>query len=226
MRTRTVTGVREDDSGARPAAQAPGPGTPTDDWTDLHTRWSGLVHGLARQALGDPREAEDVVQQVFTAAWRGRSGYTPERGTFSAWLVGITRRKIADALAARARRAELAVAAAGLRPVPVLAPEDDPERALDRIMIAHALDGLSEPQRRVLRLAFYQDMTQTQIAHATGWPLGTVKSHARRGLDRLRHSLETRTPPAGGTRGLAATGRGCPVTDDGRGGDEGGDEHA
>ncbi|KUN88884.1 siderophore-interacting protein [Streptomyces bungoensis] len=161
-----------------------------DDWTLLHRQWSGLVHGLARQALGDPREAEDVTQQVFTAAWRGRDGYAPERGSFPAWLVGITRRKVADALAARTRRAQLATAAAGvLTPVAERA-GGDPEAALDRLVVGRALERLSEPQRRVLRLAFYQDLTQTQIAHVTGWPLGTVKSHTRRGLDRLRRSLE------------------------------------
>lgn len=161
-----------------------------DDWTLLHRRWSGLVHALARQALGDPREAEDVTQQVFAAAWRGRGGYAPERGTFPAWLVGITRRKVADALAARTRRAELATAAAGLLPSPGERGGGDPEAALDRLVVGRALERLSEPQRRVLRLAFYQDLTQTQIARVTGWPLGTVKSHTRRGLDRLRRCLE------------------------------------
>ncbi|MEU5185500.1 sigma factor, partial [Streptomyces longwoodensis] len=69
----------------------------TDDWSELHRRWAGLVYGLARQSLGDPRDAEDVTQQVFAAAWRGRAGYAPERGSFAAWLVGITRRTVADA---------------------------------------------------------------------------------------------------------------------------------
>ncbi|MEU3844291.1 sigma-70 family RNA polymerase sigma factor [Streptomyces sp. NPDC028635] len=167
----------------------PGDRDAGDAWTLLHRQWSGLVHGLARQALGDPREAEDVTQQVFTAAWRGRNGYAPERGSFPAWLVGITRRKVADALAARTRRAELVAAAAGLVPLPEDRPGDDPEAALDRLVVGQALERLSEPQRRVLRLAFYQDLTQTQIAGVTGWPLGTVKSHTRRGLDRLRSTL-------------------------------------
>ncbi|MEU6478112.1 sigma-70 family RNA polymerase sigma factor [Streptomyces sp. NPDC047017] len=166
------------------------------DWAGLHRRWSGLVHGLARQALGDTCEAQDVTQQVFTAAWRGRGGYAAERGPFPAWLVGITRRKVADALAARTRRAELTAAAAGLLPPPGQGAGGDPEAALDRLVVGEALRGLSEPQRRVLRLAFYQDLTQTQIAHVTGWPLGTVKSHTRRGLDRLRRSLEETGLPA------------------------------
>ncbi|MEU6772268.1 sigma-70 family RNA polymerase sigma factor [Streptomyces sp. NPDC046759] len=175
-------------------APADGGGLREDaDWTAIHGRWNGLVYGLARQALGDPREAEDVTQQVFTAAWRGRHGYAPARGAFPAWLVGITRRKVADALAARTRRAELATTVAALLPLRKPADAHDPESVLDRLVVGRALDGLSEPQRRVLRLAFYQDMTQTQIARATGWPLGTVKSHTRRGLDRLRRSLAGET---------------------------------
>ncbi|KIE25821.1 siderophore-interacting protein [Streptomyces sp. MUSC 125] len=168
------------------APEADGLGT---DWSELHQRWSGYVHALARRTLGDSRDAEDVTQQVFAAAWRGRAGYRAERGPIPAWLAGITRRKVADALAARARRAELTARAAE-RLATSRAPERDPDTALDRVVVTAALARLSAPQRRVLRLAFYQDLTQTQIAAVTGWPLGTVKSHTRRGLDRLRTCLQ------------------------------------
>ncbi|MFJ8937420.1 sigma-70 family RNA polymerase sigma factor [Streptomyces sp. NPDC102365] len=153
-----------------------------------HDRWSPLVHTLARRALGDDREAEDVTQQVFLGMWRGRHGYRPERGALAGWIVGITKRKIADALAARTRRAEL-VASAGA----VLALADPvaerPEAVLDRVVVGREMAKLPTPQQRVLRLAFYEDLTQTQIARRTGLPLGTVKSHARRGLHQLKHGL-------------------------------------
>ncbi|MCX4231666.1 sigma-70 family RNA polymerase sigma factor [Streptomyces sp. A15ISP2-DRY2] len=153
-----------------------------------HDRWSPLVHTLARRALGDDREAEDVTQQVFLGMWRGRHGYRPERGAIAGWIVGITKRKIADALAARTRRAEL-VASAGA----VLALADPvaerPEAVLDRVVVGREMAKLPTPQQRVLRLAFYEDLTQTQIARRTGLPLGTVKSHARRGLHQLKHGL-------------------------------------
>lgn len=154
----------------------------------VYRRWSPLVHTLARRSLGDPREAEDVTQQVFLAVWRGGAGFRPERGTLAGWLVGITRRKIADALAARTRRTELVGAAGALL---ALSDEDRarPEAVLDRVVVRYELAKLPPPQREVLRLAFYEDLTQTQIAQRTGWPLGTVKSHARRGLHRLRHCL-------------------------------------
>jgi RNA polymerase sigma-70 factor (ECF subfamily) len=151
-------------------------------------RWGTLVHTLAGRSLGDTREAEDVTQQVFLAAWQGRQGYRPERGALVGWLVGITRRKIADALSARTRRTDLVAAAGAL-----LGPVDDtqarPETVLDRVLLRGELARLPAPQRRVLHLAFYEDLTQPQIAQRTGWPLGTVKSHSRRGLHQLRRCL-------------------------------------
>ncbi|MFB6838640.1 sigma-70 family RNA polymerase sigma factor [Streptomyces sp. NPDC056361] len=153
-----------------------------------HRRWSRLVHTLAARVLGDAREAEDVTQQVFLAAWRGRAGYRPERGPVPAWLVGIARRKIADALTARTRRLDL-VAAAGAAVQTAVTAQGDPERVLDRIVVTRELARLPRDQRDVLTLAFFGDLTQVQIAHRTGLPLGTVKSHARRGLQRMRRGL-------------------------------------
>ena len=155
----------------------------------VHRRWGPLVYALAWRSLGDAREAEDVSQLVFLAAWRGRAGYVPERGTLPGWLTGIARRKIADALTARTRRSEL-VAAAGAQ---LMLRHDErvvPEAAVDRVLLADEMSQLPAPQRRVLNLAFYDDLTQTQIAEVTGWPLGTVKSHARRGLRRLACRLQ------------------------------------
>ncbi|MFI8327316.1 sigma-70 family RNA polymerase sigma factor [Streptomyces sp. NPDC085529] len=154
-----------------------------------YQRWGRLVHTLAARALGDPREAEDVTQQVFVAAWRGRANFRPDRGTLPAWLTGITRRKIADALAARTRRTELASALGGSLEHESRA-DDGPERILDRMVVTEELSRLPRVQRDILELAYFADLTQTQIADRTGMPLGTVKSHARRGLLRMRHSLE------------------------------------
>ncbi|MGW0122298.1 sigma-70 family RNA polymerase sigma factor [Streptomyces sp. NPDC003327] len=154
-----------------------------------YERWGRLVHTLAARALGDPREAEDVTQQVFVAAWRGRANFRPERGSLPAWLTGITRRKIADALTARTRRTELA-ANLGASLEHESRGHEEPQRVLDRLVVTEELSRLPRVQRDVLELAYFADLTQTQIADRTGMPLGTVKSHARRGLQRMRHSLE------------------------------------
>ncbi|THA78912.1 sigma-70 family RNA polymerase sigma factor [Streptomyces sp. A0592] len=167
--------------------------------TAAYRRWGGLVHALAARTLGDPREAEDVSQQVFLAAWRGRAGYRPERGAFPGWLVGITRRKIADALTERTRRLDLVTAAGAALPPPD-EPVQGPEAVLDRLIVTGELARLPRPQREVLAMAFYGDLTQTQIAERTGMPLGTVKSHTRRGLHRMRHRFAAAAPatdPAG-----------------------------
>ncbi|MGW6474783.1 sigma-70 family RNA polymerase sigma factor [Streptomyces nigra] len=155
----------------------------------IYRRWGSLVHTLAARSLGDPHEAEDVTQQVFLGAWRGRHGFRPERGPLGAWLVGITRRKIADALSARTRRLALADAV-GDATGPASGEGTGPDDVLDRVLLVDALSRLPARQRQVLCLAFYDDLTQAQIAERTGLPLGTVKSHTRRGLYRLRGALE------------------------------------
>ncbi|MFF1408607.1 RNA polymerase sigma factor [Streptomyces sp. NPDC058289] len=154
----------------------------------VYRRWRPLVHALARRSLGDEREAEDVTQQVFLAAWRGRGGYRPGPGGLGAWLTGITRHKVADALEARTRRARVVQAAA--RVCVQARSEPGPERAVERVVLLGELARLPSAQQRVLRLAFYADLTQSQIADRTGLPLGTVKSHMRRALQVLRQSLE------------------------------------
>ncbi|MFH8484711.1 RNA polymerase sigma factor [Streptomyces longisporoflavus] len=157
----------------------------------IYRRWSPQVHAMAARSLGDAREAEDVTQQVFLAAWRGRTGFHPERGALGAWLVGITRRKIVDTLAARTRRLHLIEAAArSVDTVPGDRRPETTERILDRVLLSDVLAGLPRRQQEVLRMTFYDDLTQNQISERTGLPLGTVKSHARRGLYQLRRRIE------------------------------------
>ncbi|MFF0677514.1 sigma-70 family RNA polymerase sigma factor [Streptomyces tendae] len=161
-------------------------------FTAIYRRWGSLVHTMATRSLGDTHEAEDVTQQVFVGAWRGRRGFRPERGTLGAWLVGITRRKIVDALAARTRRLSL-IESAGQDVTPARLVQPAPDQVLDRVLLVEALSRLPRAQREVLCMAFYEDLTQAQIAERTGVPLGTVKSHARRGLHRLRTAVEPGT---------------------------------
>ncbi|WP_395575598.1 sigma-70 family RNA polymerase sigma factor [Streptomyces sp. BK79] len=156
-----------------------------DAFAAIYRRWGSLVHTMATRSLGDTHEAEDVTQRVFTDAWRGRHGFRPERGALGAWLVGITRRKIVDALAARGRRLALLESAAR-HATPARLVQQAPDEVLDRVLLVEALSRLPHAQREVLCMAFYEDLTQVQISERTGVPLGTVKSHTRRGLHRLR----------------------------------------
>jgi RNA polymerase sigma factor (sigma-70 family) len=154
-----------------------------------YERWAGLVHGLACRALGAGADAEDVTQQVFVSAWTGRTRYKPDRGPFAAWLVGICRHRIADALARRRREQQIAEAA-GM--VDATLPRDArfEAQADARVVLMDELARISQPQRAIMELAFFADLTHEQIADRMNLPLGTVKSHIRRTLGRLRERLE------------------------------------
>lgn len=151
-------------------------------------RWSPLIHTLARQSLGSTADADDVTQQVFVGAWRGRERFDPDRARLSTWLTGIARHAIADAHRARAgqRRAEVASAGA----VQLRVQDGLADGVVDRVLVADELARLDEPGRTVLLLAFDRGLTHSQIATELAMPLGTVKSHVRRGLARLRARLE------------------------------------
>ncbi|MGR2753777.1 RNA polymerase sigma factor [Agromyces arachidis] len=159
---------------------------------EAYARWSPLVFRLALRSLGDRTDAEDVTQQVYISAWRGRHTFDPARSSLSAWLVGITKHRIADAHEARARARRLEdtlVAEASTAPDAV---EDD---LAERVMVAEELERLEPVPRRVMQLAFYDELSHSQIADTLGMPIGTVKSHVRRSLARLRTRWEVDDGP-------------------------------
>lgn len=164
---------------------------------EIFRRWSSLVHTIALRALGSAHEAEEVTQLVFIAAWRSRHALVATDQALPAWLVGITRHRIADRLAERARDARRVSAVAAVAAVsdgegPGGEPAgEDVEALVQRLVVAQTLAELPDPRRTILRLAFHEDLTHDQIAQRTGLPLGTVKSHVRRGLLQLRETLHS-----------------------------------
>lgn len=148
-----------------------------------------LVFSMAARAVGAV-EAEDVTQAVFVAAWRGRATYDPARGTLAGWLVGITRHRVADTMAARRRRGEVLVEEVDAVLDGQGAVGGHDQAVSDRLTVLDAVDDLDEPRRTVVALAFFEEMTHREISAATGLPLGTVKSHLRRSLLHLRALLE------------------------------------
>lgn len=158
---------------------------------EAFSRWAPMVHGVSLRSLGDTGDAEDATQQVFVQAWRGRTGFDPKRGTLAGWLVGVTRHVCADAWRQRARRSRQLDAARRLAPRDeVAAVAAGPEQIADRLVVLDALAAIGPPARQVVELAFFHDLTHQQIAERTDLPLGTVKSHIRRTLVRLRENLE------------------------------------
>lgn len=152
--------------------------------------YGGLVHRVGTACLPSHHDAEDVTQSTFVAAWNGRQTYDPDRGTLAGWLLGIARRQALDRLRVLGREQQVAAAAVRHRAGSPYSSEPAPEQVVDRLLVLDELRRLTDEQRQVVELAFFDDLTHAQIAGLTGLPLGTVQSHVRRGLTRLRTRWE------------------------------------
>lgn len=153
-----------------------------------YERYGALVHTIALRTLGHSDDAADVTQHVFIAAWKGRERFDPRAGTLGGWLVGIARHKIVDALEARERYRRTADLAASAQSMEVSS--TPMELIADRILLVDELERLGDPQRKIMHMAFWGGFTHAEIATRLDLPLGTVKSHIRRSLTRLRGRLE------------------------------------
>lgn len=154
----------------------------------IYRRWSPLVYSVALRSLGDVAEAEDVTQKVFVAAWTSRQNYQPERARLPAWLMGITRYKILDARDGRSKETRIQSQLVANSQGRAIEPID----VAERLLIAEEIARLDRVPQEVLRLAFFEDLTHAQIAERMQLPPGTVKSHIRRSLLKLRSRLEVR----------------------------------
>ncbi len=157
--------------------------------SECYRLWAPLVLGIATRALGSRHDAEDVVQQVFVSAWKSRGTLRPSEHALPAWLIGIARRRVADEYDRRARenrKTHKAGSTLHSQPEPAEAHVD---QLVDRMVLRDAVEQMSEPRRSILNLAYVEDRTHEDIAARLGMPLGTVKSHVRRGLLQLRRDL-------------------------------------
>jgi RNA polymerase sigma factor (sigma-70 family) len=157
---------------------------------EIYDRWSALVHTYALRALADVHDAEEVTQQVFISAWRSRHTLTPSPVALPAWLIGIARHKVADVRAARARDAAKVAAATTLPEAQQVEAEPADHALADRLVVRQAVQDLPDPRRTIVFLAFWEERSHAEIAETTGLPLGTVKSHVRRGLAHIHQQLE------------------------------------
>ena len=171
-----------------------------DGLARLYDRHATAVYSLALRIVGRVEDAEDVTQQVFTQAWRSAARYDATRGAVGAWLIVMTRTRALDLLRARAGSTDRyttdvsddVIADPGPSVECILASRQQVERA--RSVVA----TLPDEQRVALELAYYDGLSQSEIAERTATPLGTVKSRVRSALTTLRTALASTGAVGGG----------------------------
>ncbi len=155
---------------------------------DCMEQYSGLVWSLARRMLYDRAEAEDAVQDIFVDVWKNAERFDESIASEQTFVATIARRRLIDRLRKRGRR-------------PASEPLHEATKSTDDVtgeqtwiseearIASKAMETLSEEQQRCLRLSIFQGLTHESISESTGLPLGTVKTHIRRGLIRVREAL-------------------------------------
>lgn len=164
--------------------------------TDLYDRYGSVVYTVAYRVVGERADAEEVVVEAFAQAWRDAGRFEAARGSVAAWLTMIARSRALDLVRARGRRERLTASAAGAGPDasasaadPAANPAERTEQDERRRMVRQAMEGLSPPQRQAIEMAYFEGLSQSEIAERLGEPLGTVKTRVRLGMQKLRESL-------------------------------------
>ena len=157
--------------------------------SQLYDRYRVVLFGLLVKILNNREEAEDVLQEVFLQVWRRAGDYDANRGRPFTWLVTLARSRAIDRLRSVASR-ERVVAASSRDPIEETSDAiADAVRSEQRGIVTSALSQLPEEQQRPLVLAYFDGLTQSEIADRLGAPLGTVKTRMRTGMLKLREVL-------------------------------------
>jgi len=155
---------------------------------ELYDRHNRLLFGLILRILRDRSEAEEVLQEVFVQVWTRADTYNAELGVPAAWMVRVARNRAIDRLRANTVRARTAEATP--LPPPVESPETRAALSEQQRAIARALDALPPEQRQLIECAYFQGLTQSELAERFSLPLGTVKTRVRTGLMTLKRELQ------------------------------------
>lgn len=162
----------------------------------LYDRFGGVLYAVAYRVVGQQADAEEVVLEAFSQAWREAPRFDPARGSVAAWLTMMARSRALDLVRSQSRRERITDAAAREEPVagPAMSAglpspgagvlDEERKRA-----VAAALAALSPAQREAIQLAYYDGLSQSEIAERLKEPLGTIKTRMRLGMQKLREAL-------------------------------------
>jgi len=157
--------------------------------SQLYDRYRVVLFGLLVRILNNREEAEDVLQELFLQVWHRAGDYDPKRGRPFTWLVTLARSRAIDRLRSVASRERVATESAREATEEVSDAVADAVRSEQRGIVTSALSQLPEEQQRALVLAYFDGLTQSEIADRLGAPLGTVKTRMRAGMMKLREVL-------------------------------------
>jgi RNA polymerase sigma-70 factor (ECF subfamily) len=157
---------------------------------ELYARFAPRIYGLGMVMLGNPAQAEDLVQDTFVKLWRNAAAYDPGRGSVDTWVLLIARSLAIDLI----RRRVLELRVLSKQEEPDVSPEPGPEDRAETRDLAdrarRAMASLSPGQRAALELAYFGGKTSSEVAELEGIPVGTAKTRIRTALIRLREALE------------------------------------
>jgi RNA polymerase sigma-70 factor, ECF subfamily len=164
---------------------------------ELYDRYGAMAYSLACAVVGEHADAEEVVAEAFAQVWRSATGFDPARGSVAAWIATICRTRALDLVRSRKRRARVVEEAAVVSDEGeslVFAPSiESTDRSAEltetSAIVRKSLADLPPEQRRVIELAYFGGLSQSEIADQLSQPLGTVKTRMRSGMEKLRQAL-------------------------------------
>jgi RNA polymerase sigma-70 factor, ECF subfamily len=160
----------------------------------LYSRYARVVYSFSIRIVGDGQTAEEILQEAFVRTWRQAESFRTVRGNFASWLLSITHNLAIDELRKRQRRpqridgVDISETLYGLVDEATNV-EESAEAGVLRDLVLAALDTLPEAQRVAVELAYYQGMSQREIAAYLHEPLGTIKTRLRLGMQKLKDAL-------------------------------------
>jgi RNA polymerase sigma-70 factor (ECF subfamily) len=150
---------------------------------------AGPVYGLINKVVRDPAQSEEVSQEVLLEVWRTASRFDPAKGSAATWVMTIAHRRAVDRVRSATAAAAREARSAGVPPQLGDEVADSVEASLDAERVRRCLDGLTEPQRESITLAYYGGYSYRQVAERIGVALSTIKTRIRDGLIRMRDCL-------------------------------------